>query len=90
MTGDGIIIDPRGEVIAGPARGETILVADVPLEPVLAAKAVCDVAGHYARPDVFEVRVDGQPLAVASAVTTRGVHRPEGIRPNRDELPEPI
>ncbi|MBL6081498.1 carbon-nitrogen hydrolase family protein [Belnapia sp. T18] len=90
MTGDSLIIDPRGEVIAGPAEGETILVAGVSLEAVAAAKAVCDVAGHYARPDVFEVRVDGQPLAVASAVTTQGVHRPEGIRPNRDKLPEPI
>jgi nitrilase len=62
MTGDSLVIDPRGEVIAGPAEGETILVVDVSLEAVAAAKAVCDVAGHYARPDVFQVRVDGEPI----------------------------
>ena len=67
MTGDSLIIDPRGEVIAGPAEGETILVADVSLEAVAAAKAVCDVAGHYARPDVFQVRVDGEPIGRAAA-----------------------
>jgi len=43
-TGDSYIIDPRGEVIAGPAEGETILVANGSLEEVLAAKAGCDIA----------------------------------------------
>ena len=59
--GDSCIIDPRGEVIAGPAKGETILTADVSLEHVYAAKAACDVAGHYARPDVFQLRVNRRP-----------------------------
>lgn len=58
MEGDSYIIDPRGEIIAGPAQGETILMADGSMEQVFAAKAACDVAGHYSRPDIFQLRVN--------------------------------
>ena len=61
-TGDSYIIDPRGEVIAGPAKGETILTAQGSIEAVLAAKAVCDVGGHYSRPDLLQVLVNRRPL----------------------------
>jgi predicted amidohydrolase len=54
-TGDSCIIDPRGEVVAGPAQGETILTAEGSLENVRAAKAACDIAGHYSRPDVLRL-----------------------------------
>lgn len=60
--GESYIIDPRGEVIAGPAQGETILTATGSLEHVLAAKAACDVGGHYARPDQLRLLIDGRPL----------------------------
>jgi nitrilase len=60
-TGDSCIIDPRGEVIAGPAKGETILTAEGSMEQVFAAKSACDVAGHYSRPDIFQVRVNRTP-----------------------------
>jgi len=52
-----------GEVIAGPAKGETILTAQGSLEAVLAAKVACDVGGHYSRPDVFQLLVQMLPLA---------------------------
>lgn len=57
-TGESCIIDPRGEIIAGPAEGEMILIVEGSLEQVHAAKAVCDIAGHYSRPDVFQLTVN--------------------------------
>lgn len=62
-TGDSYIIDPRGEVVAGPASGETILVAECDPELVWAAKVGCDPAGHYGRKDLFEFRVRGESRA---------------------------
>lgn len=67
-TGESYIIDPRGEVIAGPAQGETILTAQGSLEAVLAAKAACDVGGHYSRPDILRLHVAGRPLERASGL----------------------
>ncbi len=61
-TGQSAIIDPRGEVIAGPLDGEGILYADASLDIVRAAKAACDVAGHYSRPDLFRFEVDRRPI----------------------------
>ncbi|KAF3808241.1 Nitrilase 3 [Colletotrichum gloeosporioides] len=48
------IIDPMGEVIAGPAEaGETLLVAEVDLTETVVAKYTHDFGGHYNRPDIF-------------------------------------
>jgi predicted amidohydrolase len=61
FAGDSCIIDPRGELIAGPAEGETILTANGSMEHIFAAKAACDVGGHYSRPDIFQLRVNKTP-----------------------------
>ena len=58
-NGCSCIIDPRGEVIAGPVQGEeTILTATGSLDLVQAVKAVIDIGGHYSRPDVFQFGVN--------------------------------
>ena len=59
--GESCIIGPRGDVIAGPAEGRAILVADCTSEDIYSAKALCDVAGHYSRPDIFTVYLDRTP-----------------------------
>jgi len=56
--GDSAIVNPDGEFIAGPVRmKEEILYAEVDPAQMRGPKWMLDVAGHYARPDVFELIV---------------------------------
>ena len=56
--GGSAIVDPDGKLLAGPAHEEeTILLAEVDRRRVHGPRYQLDVAGHYARPDVFELRV---------------------------------
>ena len=56
--GNSVIVDPNGEVMAGPLHAkEGILLAKVDLHMLRASKWNLDVAGHYARPDAFELTV---------------------------------
>jgi nitrilase len=60
--GDSLIVDPDGKIVAGPAHAEeTILYADVRPEQLVGPRFQLDVAGHYSRPDVFELRVNRSP-----------------------------
>ena len=53
------VIDPKGNIIAGPIENkEEIIYADIDLELITASKRMFDVAGHYARPDVFNFEVN--------------------------------
>lgn len=57
MNGRSAVIDPFGEIVAGPAEGETILTYVVDLDVVRRAKAFCDIAGHYSRKDILRLQV---------------------------------
>ena len=62
--GGSVIISPFGEVIEGPLYGEEgILYADLDLGEVVKGKVDFDVVGHYARPDVFQLLINEEPLA---------------------------
>ena len=63
--GGSVIVDPDGKLIAGPATElETILYADVRQEQLVGPRWQLDIAGHYARPDVFELIVHRRPTPV--------------------------
>ena len=60
--GDSVVVSPDGTTVAGPLREDTgFLYAEVDTTSVAAARRSLDVAGHYARPDVFELRVRREP-----------------------------
>jgi nitrilase len=61
-TGGSVIVGPLGEVLAGPLSGEEgVLMADIDLDAVVRSRMDFDVTGHYARDDIFEFSVRGQP-----------------------------
>ncbi len=63
MRGGSAIISPFGRVLAGPQfEGETILTATLDLNDIGRAKFDFDVAGHYSRPDVFQLIVNEAPM----------------------------
>ncbi len=59
MRGGSCIISPLGRVLAGPVFNQTqILHADLDMNEIARGKYDFDVAGHYARPDVFRLGVN--------------------------------
>lgn len=59
--GNSAIIAPDGSVLAQSDGGPDILVADLDLSAIGRGLASLDTDGHYARPDIFELRVDRRP-----------------------------
>jgi len=57
-TGDSAVAGPDGNFIAGPvSEREEILYAEIDLSRLSSSKWMLDVAGHYARPDIFGLTV---------------------------------
>jgi len=53
-----VIVDPDGKIVAGPLDAkEGILYADVDTSQLVGPRWQLDVAGHYARPDLFELTI---------------------------------
>ena len=59
--GGSAIIAPDAMVLAQAGSGPETLVADLDLASIGQGLAALDTDGHYARPDVFELRVDTRP-----------------------------
>jgi nitrilase len=57
--GDSIVVSPLGAIAKGPLRQKVgILCADIEVAESAAARRTLDVAGHYGRPDVFQLSVN--------------------------------
>ena len=67
IRGGSCIIGPLGNVLAGPKFDEECIVtADLDLGDLPRAKFDFDVVGHYARPDLFRLEVNDQPMKSVS------------------------
>lgn len=59
--GGSMIIAPDATILAQAGSASETLVADVDLDQISQGLTSLDTDGHYARPDVFELRVDTRP-----------------------------
>lgn len=68
--GGSCIVDPFGEILAGPHfDAETILVAEIDRGQIARGKFDLDTVGHYARPDVFRLIVDERKKAPVTVIS---------------------
>ena len=59
MRGGACIIDPLGQVLVQPSFDSPgIFHAELDMDQIPRGKYDFDVAGHYARPDIFQLSVD--------------------------------
>ena len=69
MRGGSVIIDPQGNVLAGPYyHEEGLLTAEIETDEIIRARYDLDVSGHYARPDIFSLTVDTRPKLNVKAI----------------------
>lgn len=67
--GGSAIIDPFGRTLTGPDfSSESLLVAELDLEEIVRAKFDLDIAGHCARPDIFELHVNTAPMSAVREI----------------------
>ncbi len=63
IRGGSCIVDPLGRILVSPSfEGERIALAEIDPREIARGKYDLDVVGHYARPDVFQLRVNEAPL----------------------------
>jgi nitrilase len=64
-----LIVDPDGKIVVGPLEAEEgILYADVEPQQLIGPRWQLDVAGHYSRPDIFQLRMNSGLRPVLSVV----------------------
>jgi aliphatic nitrilase len=69
------VVSPAGAYLAGPLPpGEAMAVAEIDLSDITRQKNLLDTAGHYARPDILQLRLDDTPRRVVekTAIAARG------------------
>jgi nitrilase len=82
--GGSVIVDPDGKILAGPAtEAESILYADIRDDQLVGPRWQLDIAGHYARPDVFELIVHRDSKPLIREVTMPRRRKRAGTRPRR-------
>ncbi len=65
--GDAVVFEPFGGPVAGPLhRKQEVLYAEIDPARAAHARRSFDVAGHYARPDIFELNVNRAAMTPAT------------------------
>ncbi len=60
--GDAVVVRPFGGPVAGPmTREKGMLMAEIDVAAARDARRSLDIAGHYARPDIFRLEVSRRP-----------------------------
>ena len=68
-----LIVDPDGKIVSGPLEAEEgILFAEVQPHQLVGPRWQLDAAGHYARPDVFDLRIRREPRPMLTEVHDDG------------------
>jgi nitrilase len=81
-SGGSVIVAPNSRVIAGPmGREEGILYAECNLELGIQAKIRHDYAGHYNRPDVFQLHVNRATPRIYAVSGAEHRAEPPGLQP---------
>ncbi len=81
IRGGSVIVSPLGRILAGPNyEGECLQLADLDLGEIAEGKYDLDVAGHYARPDIFRLIVNERPSPVTEADGGQPLSSTLGIR----------
>lgn len=90
--GGSCIIDPAGQVLAGPEfGGEALLTAEIDLDAIPRAKYDFDAVGHYARPDVFSLLVNEADTPAVVFGQGRPMHHGAVPSPSRGtDMDEPM
>ena len=71
--GDSAVVSPDGKFVAGPLHAEEgILYAELDPRQMRGSKWNLDVAGHYARPDVFRLTVSKEDRPMITVARTSG------------------
>lgn len=72
INGGSLIVSPLGDVLAGPHFGEErILYAELDPADIARGKMDFDVAGHYARADVFNLQINTAPQRPVAILNER-------------------
>jgi nitrilase len=73
IRGGACIVDPLGTVLVEPRFGEeTIRYAELDRRMIPRGKYDLDVAGHYARPDIFKLTINTRPMPPVEFSTSPG------------------